>query len=121
MILKREIEKLEALGYKNLLRYLGTHEEREVLGSTGEKYLLCIEAWWDDQPQGNLRVAVSLRDKRRLHLFSNRQTDFLIAPDNSTDFPEATCWQKWLLRIAFWIFTTVLATGIVGLLIGLIR
>src|SRR5258708_20559352 len=51
-----ESAKYRAKGYKDLLALLGHQDTYEVSGASGTLYQMEILAFWDDKPNGVLRV-----------------------------------------------------------------
>jgi hypothetical protein len=62
-ILNIEFEKLALLSYRELVACLLDRRERfDVIGSSGARYHVALEASWDDLPQANLRVVGAIDD-----------------------------------------------------------
>ena len=63
-------------------RLLDSPEVMEVVGASGTRYQVEVEAFWDAGKPGNLRVIVSIEDGG-LGAFVPQTTDFIMAPDGS--------------------------------------
>ena len=69
--------------YHELLRLLSNCEERESVGPSGARYQIQIEALWDDQPNGDLRVLGLIDDGSLRKLVCPLSDDFIMRPDGS--------------------------------------
>ena len=78
-----ELAELREATYSQLVeRLMDKREVVERVGSSGTRYHIEKQAVWDDKPNGNLRVIVSIDDGgRRAH--SPLGEDFIRAPDGS--------------------------------------
>ncbi len=83
-ILLEQINKFRNLSYLELCRFVSVKniETPEIIGKSGTKYQLEIQAVWDDKPRRNLRVMVSI-DAGGWRAFVPLTEDFIIAPDGS--------------------------------------
>jgi hypothetical protein len=80
-LLAAKIAELRRHSYSDLLRFMEP-EGLEVAGPSGATYQLEVEAFWDDEPQRNLRVLASI-DDGGWRAFIPLTDDFIIAPDGS--------------------------------------
>jgi hypothetical protein len=80
-LLAAKLAELRRRSYSDLLRLMEP-EGLEVAGPSGVTYQLEVEAFWDDEPQRNLRVLASIDDGgwRAFHPLTD---DFIVAPDGS--------------------------------------
>ena len=77
------LESLRGKGDQTLVdKYLDESEHREVVGESGTRYQVEIQAFSDAIEPGDLRVLVSI-DDGGWSAFSPLGTDFIIAPDGS--------------------------------------
>ena len=82
-ILNDEIGKLRQRGYADLRESLLRESETfEVVGASGTRYQVEIEAVWDSGEGGPLRV-FALIDDGGLRSFAPMSEDFIVAPDGS--------------------------------------
>ena len=75
-----ELEKYRKKSYRELVKLIDEPENREVVGSSGIKYQLEINALWDDKPNGVLRVMSAIGDDG-ITAYVPLCDDFLIAPN----------------------------------------
>ena len=66
--------------YNELRHLLETQDTSEVTAESGTNYQLEIQAVWDDEESGNLRVMGSI-DDGGWRAFMPLTDDFIIAPD----------------------------------------
>jgi hypothetical protein len=66
--------------YVELQRLLNTQDTFEVTGPSGAKYQLEIQAMWDSERRGNLRVMASI-DDFGWRAFCPLTDDFIIDPE----------------------------------------
>jgi len=78
-IVVAESAKYRAKGYSDLVALLGHQDTYEVTGASGTVYQLEILAFWDDKPDGVLRVRAAI-DDRGLRAYVPMIEDFLITP-----------------------------------------
>ena len=88
-ILEEQLEGYRELYYKELTKLIGTVETFQVVGDSGTQYQLEIQAFWDDRPNGNLRVLGSI-DDGGLRAFVPLSVDFILAPDGTFIGEEGT-------------------------------
>ncbi len=50
------------MGYRELQQFLGNPVSIDVLGTSGQRYGIETEAFWDDKRGGDLRVIVAIDD-----------------------------------------------------------
>ncbi len=62
LLLSRELNIAAARSFSELRAGIGCTEVKTILGDSGAAYQLEIEIFWDDQPQGNLRIAGAIDD-----------------------------------------------------------
>ena len=82
-ILSGELERLRRLSYDELVaRFLSRQETVEVVGPSGAQYQVQLQADWDDDPAGNLRVVAAIHDGGWRRFLPLAQV-FVRAPDGS--------------------------------------
>lgn len=81
-ILVGELKRVRDRSYADLRRLIADQENYEVKGSSGVPYQLEISAVWDDEPDQDLRVIVSI-DDGGLRAFCPLGSSFILAPDGS--------------------------------------
>ena len=80
---RAELAELRGSSYSELIeRLLNRQETFERVGDSGTRYQVELQAFWDDKPNGNLRVS-ALIDDGGWRAFSPRSVDFIRAPDGS--------------------------------------
>jgi hypothetical protein len=62
-LLQTELAKYRAKKYRELVGLVGTPQTSEVAAPSGTKYQLEIQALWDDQPNGVLRLVGAIDDR----------------------------------------------------------
>lgn len=62
-LLLQETSKYRARSYTDLKALLGHQETYEVRGPSGVVYQLEIDVFWDDQPDGAIRVLAAIDDQ----------------------------------------------------------
>ena len=72
----------QAKTYAALTRSIGQVDVRSVRGSDGRDYQIEIEAEWDDQPGGSVRVVGAI-DDGSFRDFLPISAEFIVAPDGS--------------------------------------
>ena len=82
-VLERQLERYRGLAYAELLGLLGEAVSLEVVGPGGTTYQVEIEAVWDGEPGGDLRVIGSIEDGGWWRAISPLTRDFIISPDGS--------------------------------------
>jgi hypothetical protein len=79
----KTIVSLRAETYEALVnRYLDKEELIEVVGASGTRYSIEVQAYWDSGDPGNLRVMVAI-DDGGWRAFNPLTHDFIMAPDGS--------------------------------------
>jgi hypothetical protein len=81
-VLAKELEVWRTRSYSDLLEFLDRPTTKEVLAESGIKYQIEIQVFWDDKPNGNLRVLGSI-DDGGWRAFAPMSNDFILAPDGS--------------------------------------
>jgi hypothetical protein len=82
-IAQAELAALRRATYSELVeRLLDKQEDFERLGASGTRYAVELQAFWDDKPNGNLRVSAAI-DDGGWRAFMPLTTDFIRAPDDS--------------------------------------
>ncbi len=81
-ILERELERYRRLPYAELLALTDEGLYHEVAGASGVTYRVSIEAFWDDEPGGDLRVSGAV-DDGGWRAFAPLVSDFIVSPDGS--------------------------------------
>ena len=70
------------MSYEALKGFIGNPVTLSEEGASGTEYQVEIEAVWDDRPEHNLRVLLSI-DDGGLRAFAPMMDDFIVAPDGS--------------------------------------
>lgn len=78
-ILSEKMNELRRLSYPELCKFRDDVCVTEITGMSGAVYQLEIQAFWDDQPNHHLRVAVSIDDGGPRAIVPMSQ-DFIISP-----------------------------------------
>ena len=81
-ILSEILGELRMKPYGELRQRIDHPEAREVTGSSGVVYQLEIQVFWDDKPEKDLRVMVSI-DDRGWRSYFPMTNDFILARDGS--------------------------------------
>jgi hypothetical protein len=82
-IARAEVAELRQATYSQLAeRLIDKQENVERVGASGASYQVEIQAFWDNKPNGNLRVIVSI-DDGGWRAFIPLSEDFIRAPDGS--------------------------------------
>jgi len=82
-IAKLILDELRRETYQELRRFTLEHPDaRAVVGPSGKRYQAEVAAFWDDRPNGNLRVSVSI-DDFGWRAFMPLSWGFIMAPDGS--------------------------------------
>ena len=79
-VLTAELARYRVQTYVGLQRLLDTQDTFEVTGPSGTKYQLEIQAMWDSNRGGNLRVMGSI-DDFGWRAFCPLNDDFIMDPD----------------------------------------
>jgi hypothetical protein len=78
-ILAQELAKYRRELYADLQRLLKDVDAYEVAGPSGVNYQIEIQALWDDEPNGNLRVIGGI-DDGGLSAYAPLTDDFILSP-----------------------------------------
>jgi len=78
-ILARELAKYRRQSYADLQRLLKEVDAYEVTGPSGAKYQIEIQAVWDGEPNGNLRVIGGI-DDGGWRAYAPLTDDFILSP-----------------------------------------
>jgi hypothetical protein len=78
-IIAAELAKFRAQPYENLANIIDKPICYETSGPTGLIYQIEIQAFWDDKPQGNMRVMGSI-DDGGIRAFFPLSLDFIKSP-----------------------------------------
>jgi hypothetical protein len=78
-LLDRTLEPLAHASREELVALMGEPMTREVAGSSGARYQIEIEVFWDDKPGGDIRIAGAI-DDGGLRSFVPLTSDLLISP-----------------------------------------
>ena len=83
-ILSEKIRELKRSSFQELSQLTDKKniKTQEVIGKSGTKYQLEIQAMWDDKPGETLRIMVSI-DDFGFRAFYPMTQDFIITPDGS--------------------------------------
>ena len=83
-IAETELAELRQATYSELVdRLLDKQEDFERVGSSGARYAVELQAFWDSKPNGSLRVTAAV-DDGSVRAWSRPLTaDFIRAPDGS--------------------------------------
>ena len=85
-ILRTFVEDLKRRSYSDLMqRYLGQDEALEVVGASGTRYQVEVQAFCDDprKPNENLLVMVSIDDGSLWRSTVPKTSSFIVAPDGT--------------------------------------
>lgn len=61
-LLASRVDELRLVPYRELLQLLDKPQSTDVVHSSGRRYQIELEVFWDDRPGENLRVSVSIDD-----------------------------------------------------------
>jgi hypothetical protein len=83
-ILSDEIDRLKKLEYKKLKCFLGSSgvEVNSICSESGQEYTIEIEAIWDNQSCGHIRVLVGVSMTTGWRSYFPFTDDFIISSDN---------------------------------------
>jgi len=79
-VLAEFLQQFRRRSYEELRQLLGSQTTDEATGPSGVKYQLEVEVFWDNKPNGNLRVLGAV-DDGGWRAFMPITDDFIIAPD----------------------------------------
>ena len=79
-IVAEQLKSYREKPYSELVKLMGQKPSTfEIRGPSGVLYQLEIQAFWDDQPNGNVRIMASI-DDGGLRAFSPINDDFIKSP-----------------------------------------
>ena len=81
-LLLAHLQKYRDRSYGDLLALLETPQNTELVGASGTKYQVQVQAFWDLKPQGNVRVRGAI-DDGGWRAFMPLVKDFIRAPDGA--------------------------------------
>jgi hypothetical protein len=81
-LLRETLDSYRARPVAELKRLLDESDRHELTGPSGTRYQVSVQAFWDDRPQGNLRVAGAI-DDGGWRAFRPVCDAFIVAPDGS--------------------------------------
>jgi hypothetical protein len=81
-LLLAHLQQYRARSYSDLLALLNTPRNTELVGASGTKYQVEVQAFWDLKPQGNVRVRGTI-DDGGWRAFMPLVEDFIRAPDGA--------------------------------------
>ena len=79
----RHVNRYRVRGYTQLIALIDEPEVFEATGPSGRTYTVEIEAFWDDGPQGSLRVMAAVDDGSGRGFMRPETEDFIMRPDGS--------------------------------------
>jgi hypothetical protein len=82
-ILEREMERYRMRTFAELQRLIGDQDGFKVAGPGGATYYIEMDAVWDAEPGGDLRVIGMIDDGGWWRSISPLTSDFIISPDGS--------------------------------------
>ena len=82
-ILDVQLRKYRSLEYSQLKKFVELDKASviEITGKSGTKYQVELQAFWDDKPDGDLRVMLSI-DDGGLRAFKPLSKDLIISSSN---------------------------------------
>jgi hypothetical protein len=81
-ILAAHLARYRGLTYAELVRRLKTVDTEEITGPSGTVYQLEVQFFWDNRPNGNVRVIGAI-DDGGISWLVPLSGDFIMAPDGS--------------------------------------
>jgi len=81
-LLLEHLQQYRARSYGDLLPLLKTPQHTELVGASGTKYQVEVQAFWDLKPQGNVRVRAAI-DDGGWRAFMPLVEDFIRAPNGA--------------------------------------
>ena len=80
-IMSEQIKELRKLSYSELCKLIDKKNKRtlEIVGKSGTKYQVEIQAFWDNKPGQDVRVSVAIDDGGWRAWFPTTN-DFIVAP-----------------------------------------
>ena len=79
-MLAKKLADYRRLSYADLAAKIGEIDCLEITGPSGAKYQIEIQFFWDDRPDGDVRVMGGI-DDGGLRAFMPLCDDFIISPD----------------------------------------
>ncbi len=81
-VVREELNRWRRLSWSALRRRVGFSETKEIQGDSGVLYQVEIQVFWDDEPEGVIRVLGAV-DDGGLGAFLPLTDDFLLSPDGT--------------------------------------
>lgn len=81
-VLEQTLSRWRRFSYSELAKRIGAPETFEATVGSAARYQVEVEAFWDDQPQGNIRV-IGAVDDGGIRAFLPLTADFIMRPDGS--------------------------------------
>jgi hypothetical protein len=81
-LLRRHLLAYRSRSHPDLASLIGHPQHLDVTGASGAPYQIEVEAFWDDEPGGNIRVLGTI-DDGGLRALKPLADDFIIAPDGT--------------------------------------
>ena len=82
-VLRKELEAYRSRSYSELQDLIRDPEVIEARAASGTRYQIEVEAVWENQPGGDLRVIASIDDYGFLSFVHPVSEDFILRPDGS--------------------------------------
>jgi hypothetical protein len=80
-ILRSELQKYRQRNFESLLKLLKDPDAYTIQGPSGLEYQIEVQAIWDNEPEGNLRVMAGIDDGGFFSAFIPLTDDFIISPN----------------------------------------
>ena len=74
------LTRFRAMSYEALTRLVGTSETSEVRSDSGTTYSVQVDVFWDDRPNGPVRV-MAMIDDGGITAFMPKSDDFIMTPN----------------------------------------
>ena len=81
-ILRDRLERYRRLSYEDLRQLLGSVQIEAIVDSTGVSYQIEVQFFWDDRPNGDIRV-IGCIDDGGLRAFVPLSDSFIKAPSGA--------------------------------------
>ena len=81
-LINAELARFQKLSYADLTALIGKDETKEIVGEDGTTYQLEIEAFWDGNKGGDVRLLITA-DDGGWRAFKPLTGDFIMRPDGS--------------------------------------
>ncbi len=81
-VLEAQLMSYRSQSYADLLKLVDESIKSEIRGASGATYQVQVQVFWDDRPEGNLRIMGSI-DDGGWRAFSPLTDSFILAPDGS--------------------------------------